>query len=122
MPTALSRPTTIRDSTGTMACSGLFTPSCSAHAVRRSSKVVTSGSTMSSAHASAISVMFSASRSCFLIGRSEERRVGKECRSRWSPDQEKKKVVVLKEGEYIVGLQLAAAVEEGELVYEGHSG
>src|SRR5689334_24796953 len=28
-----------------------------------------------------------------LEGRSEERRVGKECRSRWSPYQEKKKVV-----------------------------
>src|SRR5690348_18390174 len=26
-----------------------------------------------------------------LVARSEERRVGKECRSRWSPDQEKKK-------------------------------
>ena len=25
--------------------------------------------------------------------RSEERRVGKECRSRWSPDHEKKKIV-----------------------------
>src|SRR5690242_21813121 len=25
------------------------------------------------------------------VGRSEERRVGKECRSRWSPDHEKKK-------------------------------
>src|SRR5690348_17373676 len=25
------------------------------------------------------------------IGRSEERRVGKECRSRWAPDHEKKK-------------------------------
>src|SRR6266511_4196440 len=29
--------------------------------------------------------------------RSEERRVGKECRSRWSPDQEKKKGQVLPE-------------------------
>src|SRR6266513_6074301 len=28
----------------------------------------------------------------FLSGRSEERRVGKECRSRWSPDHEKKKI------------------------------
>src|SRR5438552_18951789 len=27
-------------------------------------------------------------------GRSEERRVGKECRSRWSPDHEKKKINV----------------------------
>src|SRR5438034_6505873 len=30
-------------------------------------------------------------RSGDTSGRSEERRVGKECRSRWSPDQEKKK-------------------------------
>src|SRR5689334_25235607 len=27
----------------------------------------------------------------FIGGRSEERRVGKECRSRWSPEQEKKR-------------------------------
>ena len=26
------------------------------------------------------------------LARSEERRVGKECRSRWSPDHEKKKI------------------------------
>src|SRR5206468_12219175 len=30
-------------------------------------------------------------RGTFFSGRSEERRVGKECRSRWSPDHEKKK-------------------------------
>src|SRR5437870_7494961 len=30
--------------------------------------------------------------------RSEERRVGKECRSRWSPDHEKKKIKIRKEG------------------------
>src|SRR5688572_33124371 len=28
----------------------------------------------------------------YLLGRSEERRVGKECRSRWSPDHVKKKI------------------------------
>src|SRR5437764_13589364 len=30
-------------------------------------------------------------RPCWRSGRSEERRVGKECRSRWSPDHKEKK-------------------------------
>src|SRR5690606_39716555 len=35
------------------------------------------------------------------VGRSEERRVGKECRSRWSPDPEKEKRVEIYECECI---------------------
>src|SRR5215203_6841277 len=33
-----------------------------------------------------------------LRGRSEERRVGKECRSRWSPYHSKKKITINKKG------------------------
>ena len=54
--------TTIRDSAGTIACSGLSAPSRMAHAVSSSSNVVTSGRTMSSAHAIAITVRFTLSR------------------------------------------------------------
>src|SRR5437016_12893271 len=41
--------------------------------------------------AAKVRVVRTASRLASTIQRSEERRVGKECRSRWSADQEKKK-------------------------------
>src|SRR5438876_12215130 len=37
-------------------------------------------------------IAFAVFRRAHLAGRSEERRVGKECRSRWSPYHEKKKM------------------------------
>ena len=57
----------MRDSIGTIACKGLLAPIASAHDVSRSSNVVTNGSNINSAQVIAISVMFSASRSCRLI-------------------------------------------------------
>ena len=67
MPTRPRRPTTMRASIGTMPCNGLFAPSWSAHEVSRSSKVVTNGSSISSAHVIATRVMFIASRSCRVM-------------------------------------------------------
>src|SRR6266571_2936814 len=58
--------TTMRDSTGTIACSGLFAPRPMANEVRRSSNVVTNGSTISSAHVSAIRVRLTLSLSRVL--------------------------------------------------------
>src|SRR5437870_13179973 len=40
-----------------------------------------------------------------VVARSEERRVGKECRSRWGPDQGKKKNDLLEAGRRIVDVQ-----------------
>src|SRR5207249_10151141 len=40
-----------------------------------------------------------ASFGCYNTERSEERRVGKECRSRWSPEHETKKMSRAKQGE-----------------------
>src|SRR5437899_12746584 len=45
--------------------------------------------------AAASLIMLSPSR--MVTTRSEERRVGKECRSRWALDDEKKEVLILKE-------------------------
>src|SRR5690242_21643147 len=46
-------------------------------------------------------VFLESARATLAEARSEERRVGKECRSRWSPEQEKKK----EEGRVSVGEQ-----------------